>query len=92
MDTMKTITVDASAMDSREAAYELLAGALELPAYWGRNLDALYDVLTELGSPTRLVVLRREALAEHLGDYGRALLETLEDADRDNPALQVLYG
>lgn len=92
MDTMKTITVDASAMDSREAAYELLAGALELPAYWGRNLDALYDVLTELGSPTRLVVLRREALAECLGDYGRALLETLEDADRDNPALQVLYG
>lgn len=92
MDTMKTITVDASAMDSREAAYELLAGALELPAYWGRNLDALYDVLTELGSPTRLVVLRREALAERLGDYGRALLETLEDADRDNPALQVLYG
>lgn len=89
---MKTITVDASAMDSREAAYELLAGALELPAYWGRNLDALYDVLTELGSPTRLVVLRREALAENLGDYGRALLETLEDADRDNPALQVLYG
>lgn len=89
---MKTITVDASAMDSREAAYELLAGALELPAYWGRNLDALYDVLTELGSPTRLVVLRREALAERLGDYGRALLETLEDADRDNPALQVLYG
>lgn len=89
---MKTITLDASAMDSREAAYEQLAAALELPAYCGRNLDALYDVLTERGSPTRLVILHREELVEHLGDYGRALLETLEDADRDNPALQVLYG
>ena len=67
-------------------------GALGLPDCWGRNLDALYDVLTERGTPVRLVVLRRELLEEHLGDYGRALLETLKDAERNNPALQVLYG
>ena len=48
--------------------------------------------LRAAGTPTRLVVLRRELLEERLGDYGRALLETLEDAERNNPALQILYG
>ena len=43
------------------------------------------------GEPTRLVLLHREELAERLGEYAGALLETLEDADRANPALEVLY-
>ena len=89
---METITLDGGAVCSRESAYELLAAPLGLRDCWGRNLDALYDVLTERGTPVRLVVLRRELLEERLGDYGRALLETLKDAERNNPALQVLYG
>lgn len=43
---METITLDGGAVCSRESAYELLAAALGLPDCWGRNLDALYDVLT----------------------------------------------
>ncbi|MCI8301805.1 MAG: barstar family protein, partial [Oscillospiraceae bacterium] len=61
---METITLDGGAVCSRESAYELLAAALGLPDCWGRNLDALYDVLTERGTPVRLVVLRRELLEE----------------------------
>lgn len=88
---METIVIDGGLMTSREAAHDLLSARLGLPSCYGRNLDALYDVLTERGAPTRLVVLHRGELEALLGDYGRALLDTLEDADRANPALQVLY-
>lgn len=88
---MTTVVIDGGLMTSREAAHDLLAARLGLPEYYGRNLDALYDALTERGEPTRLVVLHREELEEFLGGYGRALLETLEDADRTNPTLEVLY-
>ena len=88
---MTTVVIDGGLMTSREAAHDLLAARLGLPEYYGRNLDALYDALTERGEPTRLVVLHREELVEFLGGYGRALLETLEDADRANPTLEVLY-
>ena len=88
---MTTVVVDGGLMTSREAAHDLLASRLGLPEYYGRNLDALYDALTERGEPTRLVLLHREELAGRLGEYAGALLETLEDADRANPALEVLY-
>lgn len=88
---MTTVVVDGGLMSSREAAHDLLAARLGLPEYYGRNLDALYDALTERAEPTRLVLLHREELAERLGEYAGALLETLEDADRANPALEVLY-
>ena len=58
----------------------------------GQNHDPQNHVQTQPGNPLRLVILRRELLEERLGDYGRALLETLKDAERNNPALQVLYG
>lgn len=89
---METIVIDGSRAVSREALHDQLAVCLGLPGYYGRNLDALYDVLTERSEPTRLVLLHREALSRHLGDYAQALLETLEDADRANPAIQVLCG
>lgn len=89
---METIVIDGRYVISREALHDQLAARLDLPGYYGRNLDALYDLLTERSEPTRLVIAHREALARHLGDYARALLETLEEADRDNPALQVLCG
>lgn len=41
------VVLDAAQMREREAAHTYLAEALQLPAYYGRNLDALYDCLTE---------------------------------------------
>ena len=41
---MTTVVVDGGLMTSREAAHDLLAARLGLPEYYGRNLDALYDL------------------------------------------------
>lgn len=85
---METIIIDGSKMSDRDAAYDYLTGQLGLPEPWGRNLDALFDVLTGfLTEPTRLEVRHRRALEESA--YGAALLKTLEDAAAENPALQV---
>ena len=88
---METIVIDGNLMTSRKAAHDLLAACLAFPPHYGRNLDALYDLLTERGKSTRLVLLHRGELEELLGKYGAALLETLEDAARANPALHLLY-
>lgn len=88
---MEDIVLDGQRMLSRRAAHDHLAQRLGLPEYYGRNLDALYDLLTERRGPTRLVVRHREALLAWLGDYGAALCRTLEDADRANPGLEVLF-
>ena len=86
---METIVIDGGRMTSRAAVHDYLAAALGLPDYYGRNLDALYDLLTERSEPTRLIVQGGEALTAALGGYGTALLQTLLEAAKENPALQV---
>ena len=91
MAEIETIILDGEQMRSRRAIHDYLAKQLGLPEHYGRNLDALYDLLTERGCPTRLVVQHKAALISQLGRYGTALCRTLEDAERANPNLEALF-
>ena len=42
-----TIKLDGSLMIDRDALHDYLKLRLDLPDYYGKNLDALYDILTE---------------------------------------------
>lgn len=44
---MKTAAFDVSLWDTRDTAYRALAETLGFPEWFGKNLDALYDLLTE---------------------------------------------
>lgn len=83
-----TIELDGGQMTDRERAHDHLGQQFALPEYYGRNLDALYDLLTERKEPTDIVLRNRGALEEHLGAYAHALLQTLRDAARDNPRVR----
>lgn len=84
---METIRLDGARLRDREEAMELLGQALTLPEWWGRNLDALYDCLTDLGRPVRLEVFRRETMVET--PFGRRLLRVLKDAAEELPWLEL---
>ena len=75
---METVKLDGARLCRREEAMERLGGALGLPEWWGRNLDALHDCLTDLGRPVRLEISRREAM--EASAFGRLLLRVLEAA------------
>ena len=77
-----TITLDGNGIPDRVRFHDTFAAVL--PHWYGRNLDALYDCLTDLPEG-EIIVLHPEALHENLGDYGGACLDTLRDAARDNP-------
>lgn len=53
---MRTITLDLERMTSVPAMHKYLRSALALPVYYGANLDALYDCLTEIAEPTQIIV------------------------------------
>ena len=83
------IELDGRAMADRPAAHSHLVERLELPSWYGRNLDALYDVLTDISRETELILRDPGAVAEQLGRYGEALLDTLREAAESNPYLTV---
>ena len=80
---MKTAHIDGKTVQNRAALHAALAEQLGFPTYYGRNLDALYDLLTENPTAFRVVIEDAEHLAETLGDYYSLFLRTLEDAQID---------
>lgn len=81
------VILDCERLSGRRAAHEYLQGALCLPAYYGKNLDALFDCLAEL-SDCAVVLRGRDRLARS-GGYGARVLRVLEDAARANPGLTL---
>lgn len=84
---MKTIRLDAARLRGRTEAMDLLERELDLPDWWGRNLDALHDCLTDLCQPLRLELENRDAATAAF--FGRRLLRVLEDSARENPCLEL---
>ena len=84
------ILLDGKAMTDRISAHTHLAEMLDLPTYYGRNLDALYDMLMELGEDTQIILVDPAAVVDNLGKYGEALLSTLQEAAEENSNLTII--
>ena len=74
------VALDGRLMVSREALHDQLQEKLNLPAYYGRNLDALYDVLSEFPGKLEITLVHADEMLVRLGSYGNAFIKTLWDA------------
>jgi ribonuclease inhibitor len=83
------VILDGRLMTDKKAVHDRMAVQLELPAWYGRNLDALYDVLTDCVKPVHMVLIHKDAMLRQLSDYGEALLETLRDAAEAVPGMAL---
>lgn len=78
------IVLDASRMDGRRNAHEYLKEMLALPDYYGNNLDALYDCLTEL--PQTQVAFEN---TDNAPEYFKKVYRVFRDAARHNENLTI---
>ena len=83
------VLLDGNTILNREMLHDTLSAALCLPEWYGRNLDALYDCLTDVQEETVVILRDQAALEEHLGGYGRRLLRLLEDVSQENPHIRL---
>lgn len=88
---MKEVTLDCRGFVPRSELHLALAEALSFPDHYGNNLDALHDCLTALSEETRLILLHWDAAEESLGRYAAALKRVLEDAQNENPNLNIQF-
>jgi RNAse (barnase) inhibitor barstar len=99
----RLLYADLSGASSKADVLDALAKALELPAHFGRNLDALYDCITDLkplpdaDQPGFVVILKNLPDVATLSAEERgALLDIFRDAaefffDRDT-AFRMFYS
>ena len=78
---MKKIEIDFENITTKEEFYELFKSKIELPEYFGDNLDALWDVITaylELPLKVRFLNFNDKKL-----DFFVSLKELFNDAERE---------
>lgn len=79
-----SVTMNGADILDRGELHAFLAGALALPDWYGRNLDALWDCLTSLHEPLELRIQNYAALEEHLGAYTDLFIQVVRDAADEN--------
>lgn len=77
------ITIDGLAMKKKERFLsEFIKEELDVPEYFGNNLDALYDFLTEQPDILQMKFLHYNMMQSQLGrSFCQQLLKVLQDAD-----------
>ena len=83
---MKTITLEIEHIHTVRALHIYLAYMLDLPAYYGKNLDALHDALCEESCPRRIVLAGTPA-SEEMAAYLPRLVRVLEDCAQENACI-----
>lgn len=90
-DFNKKIWLDASKMKDKESLYSYMKEIFELPEYFGNNLDALSDSLSEVSEPID-ILLTRQCVKEICEDeYAFKVLIVLGEAANNNPYLHLLF-
>ena len=79
------VTIDCSAIKDRTEFHRIFSSKLRLPGFYGSNLDALFDCLTSLPEKTTVTLLHMQCLIDNLGSYGRAAINMIARAERENP-------
>ena len=76
---MEKIILDGEKMTEKTAAHEHIAEVMAFPEWYGNNLDALWDMLSESGE-REIELVNSAAMLNALGSYGCRLLQCFFDA------------
>lgn len=86
---MRKILLDFKLTHTPEQVQDYLALELDFPDYYGKNLDALYDMLTELREDTCIGMFEPEEERE-VDSYIHKVKRVMWDAEEENPHLCVI--
>lgn len=80
--------IDGKKIRDRRELHEALAAGLDFPEWYGGNLDALYDCLTE-PVDRALKIQNFQALFQALGPYAHRFFKVVAGAAQENPSFSL---
>jgi len=82
---MIKIILDGSKMKNEKVTHKMLKEIFEFPDYYGKNLDALWDCLTDwyLDEKAEIIWINFAKSKILLGDYAEKILQTFYEASEE---------
>lgn len=82
--------IDGLEIKSKDDFHQRIKALLDLPEYYGENLDALWDCLTSDVELPLTVVWRNYAQSKlYLGDYADKALEVMKEAEKELDGFKI---
>jgi ribonuclease inhibitor len=89
---MSRVVLDGDEIDSLGDVHDTLARELGFPAYYGRNLDGLWDVLTaDVAVPVEIHWRNSATSRTRLGEDFEKIAEILQDAAKTRRGITVTF-
>ena len=81
---MNTVIINSIEFSNTDELHAVLKDKLELPEYYGANLDALWDCLsTWIELPMIIEWVGYDDSKQKLGEYAEKLLKTFQEAEKE---------
>ena len=87
---MRTVEILGKNYSSMQEIHEMLAKELDFPDYYGKNLDALYDVLTEESLETEITINFEGMEEGRLKDSLRRMATVISDVTAENEKISLV--
>lgn len=87
---MKNVSLDFSCAETREEIHEILKEGMVFPAYYGNNLDALHDCLTDISEDV-VVTAYYTADGSPAAAYLERVQQVFADAEKENHHLAAFF-
>lgn len=84
------IRLNFSGIKTRKELHRYLKEKLGFPDYYGENLDALYDLLTQIREKLAITIEGLSSCNERTQGYGNRVLRVMKDAERVTEGLTVM--
>lgn len=88
---MTKVILNGKRMITKEKTHAYLKRKFDFPDYYGRNLDALWDLLSVWDKELLIVIINKADVIENLNSYGNSLLKLFDELDDENRNISVRY-
>lgn len=88
---MKILRLNGHMMRTKTSMYNHIAAVFSLPSYFGNNLDALWDVLSDIDEPTLIEFTQIKYILKYLDGYGVKILEIFQLLETYNENISVHF-
>lgn len=87
----RKILVNGKKIQNNRELHDYLIKQFSLPLYYGRNLDALWDVLSTNKNLVKITVIHASYLDRILGEYSNSLLTLFKELSVINNVELLIY-
>lgn len=88
---MKQVILDGKFFTDKKTTHAILKEQLELPEYYGNNLDALWDCLTTDFTDRIIIIQHSLLIHQQLDRYGRNLINLFRRVHKANPHQKIVF-